>query len=146
MSLLDRDIPFEHSVVLKRTVVLSTIFESKDAATMFEVFLPFSFVFTAVGVIESTFAMSLTEHPVANVSVSEQLALGGAVQPDVGAESALEVIFPITFVLLSTGFPVHAALTVSLVVGPLTFIVVSTGVSHGSSTPFHAALPLSFVD
>jgi len=146
LSLLDWDISFEHSVVLEWTNVLSTIFESEDTATMFEVFFPFSFVFTAVRVIESTLTMSLTEHPVADVPVSKQLALGGAVQPDVGAESALEVIFPVAFILLSAGFPVHAALTISLVVGPITFIVVSAGVSHGSVAPFHSSLPLSFVD
>jgi len=146
LSLLDWDVSLEHSVVLEGPNVLSTIFESEDAATMLEVFFPFSFVFTAVRVIESTLAMSLAEHPVADIPVSKQLALSGAVQPDMGAESALEVIFPVAFVLFGAGFPVHAALTVSLVVGPLTFIVVSTGVGHGSVAPFHSSLPLSFVD
>lgn len=146
LRLLDGDVSFEHSVVLEGPNVLRAIFESEDAATMLEVFFPFSFILAAVGVIESTLAMSLAKHPVADVPVSQQLALCGAVQPDVGAESALEVVFPVAFVLFGAGLPVHAALTVSLVVGPLTLVVVSAGVGHGSVAPFHSSLPLSFVD
>lgn len=60
-------------------------------------------------------------------------------------KAALEVVFPVAFVLLIACQPVHGALAIPLVAGPLALVVVSTGISHLSLAPLHASLPLSFV-
>jgi len=48
LSIFDWYLPIDHSVVFKWAIVLCAILESEDSRTMFEVFFPVSFVFTAI--------------------------------------------------------------------------------------------------
>lgn len=112
---------------------------------MLEVLLPLSLVLAPVGVVEGTLAVSLAQLPVSDVSIPEKLAIGGAVEPDVGSEATLEVVLPVALVLLVTGEPEHGSLPVPLVVGPLAVVVVPAGVSHLALAPLHASLPLALV-
>lgn len=62
-----------------------------------------------------------------------------------GAKSALEVVLPVSFVLLLACDPEHGSEVVSLVVGPLALVVVAAGVGHFSMTPLHASFPAALV-
>ena len=90
--------------------------------------------------------MAQTVGPVADVAVAEQLVVAGVVQPDVGAESMLQVVFPVAAVALIAGEPVHLAMAVTLIVLPIALIVVLRGVDHLTMAPLHAALPLTRVN
>ncbi len=63
-----------------------------------------------------------------------------------GAESTLQVLNPISSVLLVACYPEHNAVTVAFVVLPITFIVISCCVGHSAVTPFHTLLPITLVD
>lgn len=90
--------------------------------------------------------MSLTEKPVTDVSVPQQLVLCRSIKPNVCTKSRLEIVLPVTFVSFFAGEPVHASIAVSFIVFPCSFIVVSTGISHLSLSPLHASLPVSLVN
>ena len=113
---------------------------------MFEVFFPVSLVFAAIWIVEGTFSVSLAQLPVTDVSIPEELVVGGAIKPDVSTKAALEVVFPISFIFFVAAEPMHGSLTVSFIVGPLTFVKVATGIGHLTFAPLHASLPLSFID
>lgn len=113
---------------------------------LLEVVDPVALVLGAVRVVEGSLTVSEALLPVADVPVSEELVIRVGLQPDVGSKAALEVVLPVSGVLLVAGEPVHDSVAVTLVVLPLTLVVVSTGVGHLSFAPFHSSLPLTLVD
>jgi hypothetical protein len=70
--------------------------------TVLKVICPLTVILGAVRVVESTMAVSQTKAPVSNVAIAEKLVIG-AFKPNMGTESALEVVFPVSCVLLVGG-------------------------------------------
>jgi len=64
------DDSLDHAILLKWTIIGSSILKGEEAAPMLKVLMPVTFILAAIGVVESTLAVSQSVTPVANVSVS----------------------------------------------------------------------------
>lgn len=91
---------FNHSIFVKGSDILCTVFKSEGTLAMFEILDPVALVLATVGVIEGALAVAEAILPVANVSVPEELVVAAGVKPDVSSETTLQVIFPVTRVTL----------------------------------------------
>ena len=83
--------------------------------------------------------------PVAHVSVPQELVVPTALEPDVCAESTLEIVFPVATVLLIRIKPVHGALPIAHVVAPYALEDIPRSVCHFTFAPFHTSLPISLI-
>lgn len=65
-----------HSIIIEIAIISRTIFKGEHTLAVLEVLFPLSFILASIRVVERALAMSLAELPVADVSVSKELAVG----------------------------------------------------------------------